>query len=221
MTYLVETLSKLPFWSDLTDEEKDLAISGTTIKSYLKGSLVHDPRSECLGLTLLLEGEMRSCIISEEGREITLYRMYPGDMCTLSASCILSEITFDTHFYAQTNCTVLTLAPHVLNKIMGQNLKVRCFLFEFTASRFSEVMLTMQDILFKGYDQRLAKFLISELERTGSREICLTHEQIAQYTSSAREVVARTTKRFSEDGLIESSRGRIIIKNSDALYDLM
>ena len=221
MTYLVETLSKLPFWSDLTDEEKDLAISGTTIKSYLKGSLVHDPRSECLGLTLLLEGEMRSCIISEEGREITLYRMYPGDMCTLSASCILSEITFDTHFYAQTNCTVLTPAPHVLNKIMGQNLKVRCFLFEFTASRFSEVMLTMQDILFKGYDQRLAKFLISELERTGSREICLTHEQIAQYTSSAREVVARTTKRFSEDGLIESSRGRIIIKNLDALYDLM
>lgn len=221
MTYLVETLSKLTFWSDLTDEEKDLAISGTTIKSHLKGSLVHDPRSECLGLTLLLEGEMRSCIISEEGREITLYRMYPGDMCTLSASCILSEITFDTHFYAQTNCTVLTLAPHVLNKIMGQNLKVRCFLFEFTASRFSEVMLTMQDILFKGYDQRLAKFLISELERTGSREICLTHEQIAQYTSSAREVVARTTKRFSEDGLIESSRGRIIIKNLDALYDLM
>lgn len=221
MTYLVETLSKLPFWSDLTDEEKDLAISGTTIKSYLKGSLVHDPRSECLGLTLLLEGEMRSCIISEEGREITLYRMYPGDMCTLSASCILSEITFDTHFYAQTNCTVLTLAPHVLNKIMGQNLKVRCFLFEFTASRFSEVMLTMQDILFKGYDQRLAKFLISELERTGSREICLTHEQIAQYTSSAREVVARTTKRFSEDGLIESSRGKIVIKDVDALYELM
>ncbi len=221
MTYLVETLSRLPFWSDLTEGEKELAVSGSTIKSYLKGSLVHDPRSECLGLTMLLEGEMRSCIISEEGREITLYRMYSGDMCTLSASCILSEITFDTHFYAQTNCTVLTLAPHVLNKIMGQNLKVRCFLFEFTASRFSEVMLTMQDILFKGYDRRLAKFLISEFERTGSPKINLTHEQIAQYTSSAREVVARTTKRFSDEGLIESSRGRILLVDIDGIRALV
>ncbi len=220
MTYLVETLSKLPFWADLTEDEKTLAISGSSVKSYLKGSLVHDPRTECLGLTMLLEGEMRSCIISEEGREITLYRMFSGDMCTLSASCILSEITFDTHFYAQTNCTVLTLAPHVLNKIMAQNIKVRCALFEFTASRFSQVMLTMQDILFKGFDIRLAKFLVSEYERTRSLEINLTHEQIAQYTSSAREVVARMVKRFAEDGLISSSRGKILIKDLEALMAL-
>ena len=81
-------------------------------------------------------------------------------------------------------------------------------------------MFTMQEIIFKGFDRRLAGFLISEYERTGLVEIRMTHEQIAKYTNSAREVVARMLKRFSNDGLVEVKRGVIKLKDIEALDEI-
>ena len=74
--------------------------------------------------------------------------------------------------------------------------------------------------MFKGLDQRLAEFLLAEAERTGSDTIRMTHEQIAQHISSAREAVARMLKGFSEDGLVELRRGAITLRNADGLHRL-
>ena len=78
----------------------------------------------------------------------------------------------------------------------------------------------MQQILFERFDRRLAGFLLEEYARTGSREILMTHEQIAAQVSSAREVVARTLKRFSADGLVEMKRGKLLLKDPNALKKL-
>lgn len=216
-----EELSKTPFWRFLSDDEKETMARGSEIREFKKSSLAYNPREECLGLTLLLSGELRAFILSESGREITLYRIHEGDICTLSAYCVVNEITFETQYFAQTDCSLLIVAPFVLKRLMEKNLNLRCFFFEYTAKRFSEVMVTMQDILFKGFDRRLATFLINEFERTGSKKIRLTHEQIAQYTSSAREVVARTAKRLSDDGLIASERGTVKILDVEGLKELL
>ena len=78
----------------------------------------------------------------------------------------------------------------------------------------------MQQILFKGLDQRLAAFLVEECERTKSNTVRMTHEQIARNISSAREAVARMLKQFTQDGLVELKRGEIIIKDTDGLKRL-
>ena len=91
---------QLPFWKDLTERERETVQRSAVTRRYEKGALIHDGGSECLGLVLVLSGELRTYLLSDEGREVTLFRLYAGDLCVLSASCVISQITFDTQMTA-------------------------------------------------------------------------------------------------------------------------
>ena len=213
-------LNKLPFWASLTEQEKEILRKSAVIRRYEKGSFIHSSDRDCLGMLFILSGEIRTYILSDEGREITLFRLYPNDLCVLSASCVISQITFDTQICAQRETEVLIIPASIVAALGERNLSVRCFLYELATQRFSDVMWAMQQILFKSLDRRLATFLLAEAERTGSSTIRMTHEQIAQHISSAREAVARMLKQFTQDGLVELKRGEIIIKDTDGLKRL-
>lgn len=213
-------LNKLPFWTSLTEQEKEILRKSAVIRSYEKGSFIHSSDRDCLGMLFILSGEIRTYILSDEGREITLFRLYPNDLCVLSASCVISQISFDTQMTARQDTEVLIIPPNITALLKEQNISVRCFLYEQATERFSEVMWAMQQILFKGLDQRLAAFLVEECERTNSNAVRMTHEQIARNISSAREAVARMLKQFTQDGLVELKRGEIIIKDTDGLKRL-
>ena len=213
-------LNKLPFWTSLTEQEKEILRKSAVIRRYEKGSFIHSSDRDCLGMLFILSGEIRTYILSDEGREITLFRLYPNDLCVLSASCVISQISFDTQMTARQDTEVLIIPPNITALLKEQNISVRCFLYEQATERFSEVMWAMQQILFKGLDQRLAAFFVEECERTNSNSVRMTHEQIARNISSAREAVARMLKQFTQDGLVELKRGEIIIKDTDGLKRL-
>ena len=213
-------LNKLPFWTSLTEQEKEILRKSAVIRRYEKGSFIHSSDRDCLGMLFILSGEIRTYILSDEGREITLFRLYPNDLCVLSASCVISQISFDTQMIARQDTEVLIIPPNITALLKEQNISVRCFLYEQATERFSEVMWAMQQILFKGLDQRLAAFLVEECDRTNSNTVRMTHEQIARNISSAREAVARMLKQFTQDGLVELKRGEIIIKDTDGLKRL-
>lgn len=213
-------LNKLPFWTSLTEQEKEILRKSAVIRRYEKGSFIHSSDRDCLGMLFILSGEIRTYILSDEGREITLFRLYPNDLCVLSASCVISQISFDTQMTARQDTEVLIIPPNITALLKEQNISVRCFLYEQATERFSEVMWAMQQILFKGLDQRLSAFLVEECERTNSNTVRMTHEQIARNISSAREAVARMLKQFTQDGLVELKRGEIIIKDTDGLKRL-
>lgn len=213
-------LNKLPFWTSLTEQEKEILRKSAVIRRYEKGSFIHSSDRDCLGMLFILSGEIRTYILSDEGREITLFRLYPNYLCVLSASCVISQISFDTQMTARQDTEVLIIPPNITALLKEQNISVRCFLYEQATERFSEVMWAMQQILFKGLDQRLAAFLVEECERTNSNTVRMTHEQIARNISSAREAVARMLKQFTQDGLVELKRGEIIIKDTDGLKRL-
>ena len=179
------TLTQLPFWPSLTEQEQETLRRSAFVRHYEKGAFIHSSDNECLGMLFVLSGEIRTYLLSEEGREITLFRMYPGELCVLSASCVISQITFDTQMTAGMDTDVLIIPANIIAALKEKNLYVRCFLYELATKRFSDVMWAMQQIMFKGLDQRLAEFLFAEAERTGSDTIRTTHEQIAQHISSA------------------------------------
>ena len=190
------------------------------IRLYKKGTRVYSSERECLGMLFVMQGEMRTYLLSEEGREVTLFRIYPNDLCVLSASCVISQISFDTQMSAQKDTEALMIPPNIVLLLKEKNLSVRCFLYELATKRFSDVMWAMQQILFKRLDQRLALFLMQESQRLGTDTIHMTHEQIAQQISSAREAVARMLKQFSEDGLVELKRGAIRLLDQKGLKAL-
>lgn len=213
-------LERLPFWKLLTDSEKELVRQNAVIRLYKKGTRVYSSERECLGMLFVMQGEMRTYLLSEEGREVTLFRIYSNDLCVLSASCVISQISFDTQMSAQKDTEALIIPPNIVLLLKEKNLTVRCFLYELATKRFSDVMWAMQQILFKRLDQRLALFLMQESQRLGTDTIHMTHEQIAQQISSAREAVARMLKQFSEDGLVELKRGAIRLLDQKGLKAL-
>lgn len=220
VTKMESVLERLPFWKLLTNSEKELVQQNAVIRLYEKGTRVYSSERECLGMLFVMQGEMRTYLLSEEGREVTLFRIYPNDLCVLSASCVISQISFDTQMSAQKDTEALMIPPNIVLLLKEKNLSVRCFLYELATKRFSDVMWAMQQILFKRLDQRLALFLMQESQRLGTDTIHMTHEQIAQQISSAREAVARMLKQFSEDGLVELKRGAIRLLDQKGLKAL-
>ena len=186
-----------------------------------RGELIHGGGSDCLGQVMVLSGLTRTYVLSEEGREVTLFRLGEGDCCVLSASCVITQITFDTFMSAEMDCELLIVSSGAFGSLSDSNIYVRCFMYEQATARFSDVMWAMQNVLFRRFDQRLAAFLLEESGRTGSNEIRMTHEQLAQNTSSAREVVARMLKRFASDGLVDVRRGVIRILDAGGLEELL
>ena len=142
-----DRLVQLPFWSSLTERERETVQRSAVTRRYEKGALIHDGGSECLGLVLVLSGELRTYLLSDEGREVTLFRLYAGDLCVLSASCVISQITFDTQMTAQRDTEVLIIPANIVAMLKEQNLAVRCCLYELATARFSDVMWAMQQLL--------------------------------------------------------------------------
>lgn len=220
MNTIEANLPTLPFWDKLSSDEKELIKSSAVIRSCEKDEIISGCDASCLGMTLVISGELRAYILSEEGREITLFRLNKDEVCVLSASCVISQITFDTHIVADKKTEILVVPSGVFSSLVEKNIYARCYMYEKMTERFSAVMFSMQQILFMRFDSRLASFIASECERTGKSEINMTHEQIAQHVNSAREVVARMLKRFVSDGLIEMKRGSILVTDMEKLKKL-
>lgn len=195
-----------PFWEGLTDADKEALVRSSYPVDFKKGTHIHDG-NECTGVILVRSGNLRLYLLSSEGKEVTLYRLYGGDVCVLSASCVLDAITFDVSVDAEEDSACVVVGSCVLEELSRRIPQVKLFIMEIALSRFSDVMWVMQQILFMSMDKRLAIFLLDESAKTGSDTVKLTHEQIAKYMGSAREVVTRMLKYFSAEGMISATRG--------------
>ncbi|MDL2318458.1 Crp/Fnr family transcriptional regulator [Eubacteriales bacterium OttesenSCG-928-A19] len=217
----IELLSKqLPFWDKLSAPEMELLLAGTKPVFYAQGENVHSPSNECVGVLFVKSGELRTYILSEGGKEVTLYRLNAGETCILSASCLLHSITFDVFIDAQQATEVLLISATTFAQLQKDNLYAENFALHVAADRFSDVMWAMEQILFMSFDARLAVFLLDETAKTGEDNLTLTHEQIAKYIGSAREVVSRMLKYFAKEGIVELYRGGIKITDRPALLKL-
>jgi len=208
-----------PFWPQITEADREYICQNSLAMTYPKGTTIHDGNG-CSGVFLVRSGCLRVYIMSDEGKDITLYRLHAGDMCMLSASCVLQAVTFDVFVDAEENSECYVVSGHAFAAVSEGNPHVKIFALETAVTRFSDVMWIMQQILFMSMDRRLAIFLTDESARLGSEQIALTHEQIARYMGSAREVVSRMLKYFSNEGIVAVSRKGVTILDRERLRKL-
>ena len=208
-----------PFWDSIPDTDKAYICQNSYVITYPKGKNIHDG-SECSGVIIVRSGSLRLYILSDEGKDITLYRLHKGDMCMLSASCVLDAITFDVLIDVEEDSECYIIGGSAFAAVAKRNPDVKIFALETAVGRFSDVMWVLQQILFMSMDKRLAIFLSDESARTNSDIIPLTHGQIARYMGSAREVVSRMLKYFAGEGIVEVSRKGIKILDKKRLRKL-
>ena len=131
---MVEPISlivkKIPFWGNLSLEEKALVSQRAMIKHFNKDQIVSSNSSACLGIILILSGGIRVSLISDEGREVTLYRAHANEFCISTASCVIHQLTFETIVTAEEDTSVLVIPSSVCAKLMDLNIHVRSFVFE-------------------------------------------------------------------------------------------
>lgn len=208
-----------PFWNNIANSDREYICRNSSAVTYRKGTNIHDG-NECSGVILVRSGSLRLYMMSEDGKDITLYRLHKGDICMLSASCVLQAITFDVFVDAEEDSECFVISGQAFAEISSREPRIKIFALETAVSRFSDVMWVMQQILFMSMDKRLAIFLTDEAARTNSDTVTLTHEQIARYIGSAREVVSRMLKYFSSEGIVEVSRKDIKILDKQRLRKL-
>ena len=209
-----------PVWNDLNTAQKNLISDSLTARQVKKGTILHNGNLDCTGLLLIKSGQLRTYILSDEGREITLYRLFDMDICLLSASCIMRSIQFEVIIEAEKDTDLWVIPAETYKSIMQESAAAANYTNELMATRFSDVMWLIEQIMWKSLDKRVASFLLEETSIEGTNELKITHETIANHLGSHREVITRMLRYFQDEGLVRLSRGKITILDMKRLEAL-
>ncbi len=209
-----------PMWDQLAEEDREVISRSASYQTVQKGTVLHNGSADCTGLLLVCSGQLRAYILSEEGREITLYRLFEMDICLFSASCMMHSIQFEMTIEAEKETSFWLVPTDVYKRIMERSAPLANYTNEIMASRFSEVMWLMEQVMWKSFDKRLAAFLVEETALEGSGQLKITHETIANHMGSAREVVTRMLRYFQSEGMVKLSRGTVEVTDLHKLETL-
>ena len=209
-----------PIWDKMTAGQQEALVSGARRQVLKKGTVVHRDTEDCAGLLLLEEGQLRAYMLSKEGREITVYRLLEGDICLFSASCMIRSLQSDIVIEAERDSRMWVISPGVYRKLMDESALIANYTNEIMASRLTDVMWLMEQVMWKSLDRRLASFLLEEADLEGSGSLKITHEMIGNHLGTAREVVTRMLRYFQSEGMVHLSRGAVEITDRKKLEKL-
>jgi CRP/FNR family transcriptional regulator len=211
-------LQVFPFFESLPPRSRDAILSKAIHKTLDHKQILVSGGTACAFLPFVMDGTLRIFKASEAGREITLYRIEKGESCILSATCILNGGKFPAIAEAEGETEVLLLPSRLLVRLVAENAQWRKFMFDLYARRLDDVLTLVDEITFHHMDSRLAALLVRQ---AGVRQktVTRTHGEIAAELGTSREVVTRILSDFETAGLIATSRGRIRIRQPDALRE--
>ena len=209
-----------PIYDKLTKSEQEMLDQYAVLRKVPQGTLVHGDGSSCIGLLILRSGQFRAYMTSDEGKEITLYRLFDQDICLFSASCIMTSIQFDIMIMAEKDTEFWAIPPYIFKKLFENNVHVANYTNQLMSTRFTDVMWLVEQIMWKSFDKRLAAFLLEESNLEGTNSLKITHEKIANHMGTAREVVTRMLRYFQSEGMVRLTRGFVELTDTNALENL-
>jgi len=210
----------LPIWNKLTAEQKRTLSEVVEFRSVKKGTHIHDSSADCLGLVMVKSGQLRAYILSDDGREITISRLFEYDVSLLSASCVMPDMQFNVMIEAEKDTEFWSIPACLFKNLVDDSLAVSTYARNLLSSNFSELMWLMEQIMWKSFDRRLATFLLEESAIEDSEEIRITHETIGNHLGSPREVVTRMLRYFQNEGMVRLSRGAVTLTDRKKLEEL-
>lgn len=205
----MEFQSCFPVWDQLSADQQSRILDSLVFREIKKGTVIHNGNADCTGLLLVKSGQLRAYILSDEGREITIYRLFDQDICLFSASCMLRSAQFDITIEAEKDTGLWVIPAETYRSIMERSAPLSNYTNEIMAARFSEVMWLVEQIMWKSMDKRVAAFLLEESAIEGTDRLSITHETIANHLGTHREVVTRMLRYFQGEGMVRLSRGSV------------
>jgi CRP/FNR family transcriptional regulator, anaerobic regulatory protein len=189
---LLEEISKEGEW--VTFEQNDELMSeGKYIRSF----------------PIVLEGLIRVCRADQEGREVLLYYLNPGQVCAMALTCCMGRMQSNISAYAEEDTEILRIPVECLDRWMIDYVTWKEFVMYAYRTRFDELLTTIDSIAFKKMDERLVKFFSDRFKATGDTTYNGTHQDIANNLTTSREVISRLLKQLEKTGDVKISRNKI------------
>ncbi len=206
-------------FNKLAPEDQQILLDAAVLRKVTKGTLVHDG-TDCLGLLVIRSGQLRTFICSDEGKEVTLFRLFDRDTCLFTASCMMSSVQFDMMISAEKDTEFWVIPPRLYKKLSETSAPLAGFVNDLMASHLTDILWLIEQVMWKSFDKRLAGFLLEESQLEATTDLKITHEAIAAHLGTAREVVTRMLKYFQEENMVQLSRGTVSLINMDKLRSL-
>lgn len=178
------------------------------------GTPLFAEQTPCQGFPLVLSGEVRVARGSAQGRSLELYRVGPGELCVVSASCLFGQHLLSAHGETAAPTRLAVLSPPALDACCAHE-PFRRFVFGVFADRLADLMALAEAVAFQRLDQRLAAALLGRGE-----VLHASHQALADELGTVREMVTRLLRRFERAGWLALGRERIELKNAVALRRL-
>ncbi|MDF1837752.1 MAG: Crp/Fnr family transcriptional regulator [Planctomycetota bacterium] len=211
-------LEGFPSLAQLESPELRRLLETSPITTFEAGETIMGVGQMGGSFPMVVSGTLRVTMLSNEGREILLYRLREGNTCTLSTACLLSGDRLGATVSAERPLSIVALGPDVFHRLLDESKTFRNFVFEAFGSRMADLIQRIDELVFQSIEERLAGTLL-ELERDGI--VHATHQELAIDMGTAREVVSRQVKELETQGAIQLGRGRITILDRGALTRLL
>ena len=209
-----DVLNSYPFLKDLDKEILDKLFSRLIVNNYEIGNSIFNNRQSCIGLSLILSGQIRIYKLGDDGKEITLYRLRKGDNCFNTILCALTESEERSFSEIEENAIIALIPMDFFKKYLLNNPSFLKYIFKNLYNKFENVVEGLEKVTFDSIENRLINYFKDNLrENQENKIIYTTHEKIAADIGSSREVVSRSLKSLEKRGRVELGRGKIKILN--------
>jgi len=205
-------LQLYPMLQELPAAEVEDMLSTARLLPIPAGTIMFDENQPCQGFPLLLSGSMRVIKSAANGRELQLYRVVPGESCILTSSCLLGSTRYQARGIVDEAIEMIFLPATAFHDLLGKHTAFRSYVFQLFTERLTDLMELISAVAFQKLDQRLAALLISK-----PNPVHATHQALADELGSAREIVSRLLKGFSEQGWVKLGREQITLTDIPAL----
>ena len=188
------------FFPQFEPSLKEKLVANCSIKSFDVGEVLMSPGQYFRSTMLIVEGRVKLYRQGDEGNEFFLYYIEPGGACALSMICAARQEISEVMAKAVEKTVALLIPIQLMDELMKEHKTWYYFVLETYRNRYEELLTLVDNIAFKSMDQRLEFYLKQQHEKLHTRDLNITHQEIANDLSTSREVISRLLKKMEQRG---------------------
>lgn len=197
------------FFSQFEPVLREKLVANSSLKKFEAGEILMSPGQYFRSTMLIVEGRVKVYRQGEEGNEFFLYYIEPGGACALSMICAAKQETSAIMAKADEDIVAFLIPIHLMDELMKEYKSWYYFVLETYRNRYEELLTLVDNIAFKSMDERLEFYLKNQADKLNTRQLNITHQEIANDLSTSREVVSRLLKKMEQRGNLALHRNYI------------
>jgi len=176
---------------------------------FKAGETVMDIGNYVKTIPLIIEGSIKVSREDEDGNELFLYYLQPGETCSMSFTCCMMNKKSEIRTVAEEDTWIIAIPMRYMDEWMSRYQSWKNFVMTTYDFRMLELVKTIDSIAFKKMDERLLEYLDKKVETSGSKTVSVTHQQIAYDLNASREAISRLLKQMEKEGMVKLGRNKI------------